>query len=128
MTSRLGAWINKDDMERRDIGMIVDDDAVDIEQWRYQEQGESDGFRESNVERKLIRIDRIKGRIDRRDAIYRTINGESSKVTDQVFIATVYKRDVRVGDVLKYFNEQYKVRFINKTTQSFTECELDIKI
>ncbi len=126
--SRLGAWIQKDDMERQDIGMIIDDDAVDIEQWRMQEQGESDGFRETNVKRRMVRIDRIRGRIDRRDAIYRTNKTDSGKVTDQLFIATVYKRDVRVDDVLRLDRNEYRVKFINKTTQSFTECELEIKI
>lgn len=127
--SRLNSWIDKDLMERTDIGLMIDDDAVDIEQWRMADlDPDTDGFRESNIKRKLTRIDRIKGRIDRRDAIYRTQDGVAGKVTDQLFIATVYKRDVQVGDVLKLNQNEYTVRFINRTTQSFTEAELDIKI
>lgn len=126
--SRLASWVDKDLMEREDVHSIIRDDMVDIEQWRLTELSEQDGFREQTPKRKMVLIDRIKGRIDRRDAIYRTQNGESAKVSDQLFIATVYKRDIRPEDVLKLNGIEYKVRFINKTTQSFTEVELDIKI
>lgn len=122
--SRLNAYINKDVMEREDVAMMMSDDSTDIKLLRWTELDENDGFRESTIKRKLRFLRTIKGRIDRRDRIYQRQDSEAGSAVDALYIATVYYKDLRKGDVLQVGSQQYTIEAVNKVGQSFTEAEV----
>lgn len=125
--SRDRAWINTDQMEREDVAQLMMDEMVDIKLLRWAELGDDDGFRKQNTERRLNLVRVIKGRIDRRTQIFRGQDGEVSKSVDHLFIATVYFKDLRTNDVLEVNHQQYKVKFVNKVGQGFSEAEIEVE-
>jgi len=126
--SRLAGYINKDVMEREDVAMMMSDDSQEIKLFRYTDLDDEDGFRQTSPERKPRYVRSIKGRIDRRDRIYQPQNGEVSKTTDAIYMATVYWKDLRVDDILMVPGQEFRVKFINKIGQSFTEAELEVQV
>lgn len=120
--SRLEAWDNVDEMERKDIASIIGDRYSIIKQYRKPDLDDMDGFEENSL-RRLTFLRNLKGRMDRRDRVYQAQKGEDSRSVDHLFIATVYGLDVRANDVLKVDNVSYEVKFVNKVGQSFTEAE-----
>lgn len=126
--SRLRSWIDTDDMEREDVAMLMTDEMVDIKLLRQNKLDDNDGFRKQGTGQYLELKRIIKGRIDRRNAIYRPKEGDAGIITDQLFIATVYYKNLLANDVLELDNRQYRVKFINKVGQGFTEAELEVLV
>jgi len=124
--SRIASWIDKDDMERKDVAALMQDDMVDIKLLRFNKFDSDDGFRKQQARRELELVKVIKGRVDRRTQIYRAQDSQNSKSVDHLFIATVYYRDVRVGDRMELPGVLYTVKFINQVAQSFSEVELEV--
>lgn len=124
--SRLAAYIDKDDMERKDVAALIADDAVDIKQYRY--TGDDDGniFRKGDPARSLKYLRTVKGRIDRRQNVKVNQNGEVTKSIDHVFVLTVYGRDVKVGDVFEHDDIQYIAKLTFKVGSSFSEVEAEV--
>lgn len=127
--SRLAAYINKDMMEREDVAALMSDDSMDIQLYRYSELTDEDGFRKQKPNRELRLVRVIKGRIDRRDRIYNVQTPNDGHVTDALYIATVYYKDIKVDDELVAPGyPAFRVEAINKIGQSFTEVEIVKKV
>ncbi len=125
--SRLVPWTNPDAVEQQDVATLISDAIIDFELYRYTDGiSNANPFRKTQPERTLQRLRTVRGRLDRRDRIYQGQKGEVSSSVDHLFIATVYYRNFKIGDVLKYQNISYQVKFVNKVGQSFSEVELEI--
>lgn len=124
--SRIRSWIDTDDMEREDVATLMMDEMTDLGLHRYTELSDDDGFRKQSTERQLSYIRSIKGRIDRKNQIYRPQTSEAGHITAVLFVATVYYKDLRVNDQIEHQGNFYKVQHISKTGQGFTEAELEV--
>lgn len=129
MADRLSAFINKDRMEREDVAQLIADDNITIKVYRKPSLGENDGFRETNVNSEPRHFKSIVGRIDRRDRVYNpATNDQSDKVTQTIYVATVYFRGLQKDDILDDGQQKYTVKYINNATSSFTEAEVEVLV
>lgn len=127
--SKLKGWSNNEVIEEQDIGTLIDDELINFDLYRLVGGISDDNpFRKTQSARNYERIRTIRGRLDRRDAIYKTQSGDVSKSVDHLFIATVYYKGLKIGDVLKYNDQDYVVKFINKVGQSYSEAEVEITV
>lgn len=122
--SRLAAYIDKDDMERRDVAELIADDAVDLKQYRYIGDEEDNIFRKGNRALRYVRT--VKGRIDRRQNVKINQAGEVTKSIDHTFVLTIYGRDVKVNDVFRYDGIDYIATYTFKVGSSFSEVEAEV--
>lgn len=124
--SRLAAHLDLDDMEREDVAKIIDDAAVDLNQYRYTDNIDENIFRDDDNSRAPVFLRKVRGRIDRRNKIFMSQNGEVSKSVDHLFIITAYTKDVKTNDIFKFDGIEYVIKFVNKVGQSFSESECEV--
>ncbi len=124
--SRLNAYINTDRMEREDVDVIMQDGCRDIYIYRYTDLSDDDGFRKQVPTRDLRLIKVVRGRIDRRDAIYKPTKTDSSTIVTTMYLATIYTKSLKTDDVLEYNGQRFTVRVVSKIGQGYTEAEVEI--
>lgn len=126
--SRVHGWAEIDDMEKRDIGMVMQDRMQTIQQFRVNDDPEDDDdeFRKKATPRQHVFLRNVQGRIDRRERHYSPAASDLNKVTKHYWVATLYTRDVNENDHLRLAGLSYTVTSVNELGNNFSEAEVEI--
>ncbi len=124
--NRISGYIDSKHMEARDVSEIMQDSMVTLQLMRKEGDDDKDGFTENPAYKDYTLVANIKGRIDRKNAVYIEKNGEISRATINVYIGTLYYKDVRPGDQLICGVGKYQVETVSSVDQTFVECDLEL--